>query len=202
MTTSLHCGMTVAKDSGSTTNYKGELAEPLSPVSIKIAKHFGCLEEWLAARHDRLMGLLVKHYKIPASDLADAKSWMRLAILLAHEHVPAFQVSDKRPAHRPSMKDLMPQDLLFMIADKQGWKLIKRKPGRPSIWNSVRRAELCWLVDTIKQLDEIDTDKEALRILITRLANKEKRSVTQALNSLPNWQSRLSRARKELQNPS
>ena len=192
----------MAKDSDSTTNYKGELAKPLSPTSIKIAEHYGCHEEWLAARHDRLIGLLIKHYKIPVSDFADAKIWMQLAILLAQKHVPAFQVSDKRPAHRPSIKDQIPLDLLFMIADKQGWKLTKRKPGRPSIWNSVRRAELCWLVDTIKQFDEIDTDKEALTILITRLARKEKRSVTRALNSLPSWQSRLSRARKELQNPS
>jgi hypothetical protein len=146
----------------------GELAKPIRPQidgwggpvpkdpnEIKSANaHLESLHERAVtdARNHKL-NLLLRHYSLADND------WHGLALALAIEHEPGFQVDRQTAA--------LPPDFAGAVRIKGG-KIIVERIGRPRQWSVERLGELCDAVDAEKKTYGLKKDIEALRHLARR----------------------------------
>ena len=105
----------------------------------------------------RKLGLLMDHYSI--SDKAD---WFSLAVALATDHVPGFQIE------WPLVS--IPVDWEGKSVHSEGGPILinNKKGGRLPEWDSVRLERLLAAVEKEKTTHNIRTDKGAIRRLAMR----------------------------------
>ena len=130
-----------------------------------------------------LLGELMDHYGIPKGDNA---CWVKLAVALARDHVPAFRL---RKATKIQKASAAPMRL-----------------GRPRVLPNMTPAELAKLVDTVKEQDPINcpNDKAALEYMIKfdckeqglRYLGRGEKTVRTLQNWLSKW--RRSQSRKSV----
>ncbi|MBI4693430.1 MAG: hypothetical protein HY749_05355 [Gammaproteobacteria bacterium] len=178
--------------------YTGELAKPiprnklLAEMLRSPAPDFS-IDDWLNETHARLLRKLLDHYKI-VDDRSDP--WLRLAYQLALDHVPGFAISEEgvRPVGRPKTKAVYVGLLGDMLAPKKA-------AGRPPIHTKERQQNLIRVVQRIQKEEGLSgrgKNKEALRIFITKICQRQGYSASQIrsaiANELPNLEKRLADA--------
>jgi hypothetical protein len=105
--------------------------------------------------------LLMEHYGI-----ADKDDWFGLAVALARDHIPGFQIEWPLVALRfdanPSEKELREGGFGGPVTT------VKKRGGRPSNWDVDRLEQLCSAVESEKAQHGIKTDREVLSRLSRR----------------------------------
>lgn len=145
----------------------------------------GSFEEWHNEFVASRMAEICLFYSIPASD---PDRWFRLAIALAFDHVPAFQITVGKPLGRPTKKGRILAKGMFHVP---------AKPGR-------NRVDDRWLLkyvrDTAKKsgMSGRGSIGKALTILIQGIARDMGESQSKAVRrDLPPLRKRYSRAARK-----
>jgi hypothetical protein len=109
---------------------------------------------WRAQKFVEKLDLLMKHYLIP-----DPHDWFSLALALAVDHVPGFQIENKLGVEQI--------DWGISLVEHVG----RKKTGRPKTWSVDRLDELLNDVEKTKKQFGLTQDREALS-RIARLRKK------------------------------
>jgi hypothetical protein len=136
--------------------WQGELARPIRPKVIRpLSLCFVTPEaneemirltnEAIEQKFKEKLDLLMKHYSIP-----DREDWYSLALALAVDHIPGFQVENKLGLERI--------DRGISLVVHRG----RKKVGRRNTWSVHRLDELLNDVEKTKRQFHLKRDREAL----------------------------------------
>ena len=172
--------------------YRSALNKPITPGLINKARQNG-FEEWLKSdipkrKYLSKMLLLLQHYQI---DPSSPNRWFILALELASDHVPGFEIAEyHRGPGRPRKKSFKPTS--------------SGSPGRKKKWTDEDAKGFVGLIERRKLNLELKygrkvKDKETLELFIKEYAKKNKRSVQRELSEkLPYFQKKLSECRRKI----
>lgn len=147
--------------------------------------------EWRVERDARMMNLLFDHYQI---DRNDVQRWVDLSLKLAWDHVPAFSIANRpgrpRTKRLNSLLDLLPP--VMRLRAKSGRKIKHTDDDKRSFLRLVHE-------DIAKRgLSGRGAITEAIKQLLTEIANADGKSVTKTLaNDLPFFRKFYSNAKKQ-----
>ena len=152
--------------------WKGELAKPIRPCVVRpkglaitdpetVAKAneemIRLEKEAVAQKCRQKLGLLMEHYSID-----DKNDWFGLALALAVDHIPGFQVHSRLVEFGVDWKGDSPSRFSGPVVIEQ------KKVGRRKTWAFDRLDQLLNAVEQRKAKDGIKTDREALSRLVQR----------------------------------
>jgi hypothetical protein len=157
--------------------WRGSLRKPIYVGSIPIGGTNKELPEWIEQEVIEKLQLLMEHYRI-----ADKNDYFSLALALAMDHVPGFQVK---------------QAALKLKYGNWG-AVIHANRGRRITWPPDRVSRLAEAVEKAKKTQKLSTNREALRWVVTR--NKEWSRPANHRGDLEQWlktlENRLSHAKQ------
>jgi hypothetical protein len=129
--------------------YKGELGKPIYVGSIPFEAANEVqqerIEQGIEQAAIKKLPLLMDHY-----DIKDKDDYLSLALALAADHVPGFQVK------RATLK----------LKHGTWGAVIRDNIGRPAVWRPERLLKLLNDVEEAKQRHECPTDREAIRRVV------------------------------------
>lgn len=163
--------------------------------------------KWSADLEAEMLMRLIDHYQI--ADLKGGEKWFALALALARDNVPAFQVSQAKPQGRPRSKKPVAQpaprgrplkydldsheSLVYVIDEAKSAMAIFRKEGAACIGDTVMKTAI---KEELEQLGGSRiTDLSAIRVFVRCYAKETGKSFSRQAFEVSRLQKRLPESR-------
>lgn len=164
-------------------------------------------DEWRADLEAEMLMRLLDHYEI--ANLKGSEKWFALALALARDNVPAFQVSQSKPPGRPKSKKPAAQhaprgrplkydldsheSLVYVIDEAKSAMAMFRKEGAASIDDAVMKTAIK------EELEHLGgsriTDLSAIRVFVRCYAKETGKSFARQAFEVSRLQKRLPESR-------